>query len=96
MLSTGKLYRPDFFIFDEYGKLLEIVEIKSLYNYESEERLSKFLLFQKEYPEIKTKLFTKFEDITSLFKCPRGMGSMIREWKIVREQYKTHGEKGCS
>lgn len=92
LLNDGSHYRPDFFIYDNELSLKYITEIKSLYNYEAKERLAKYYKFQKEYPEISSKLITSFEEIASLSSVLYGYGHYNRAWKKQREEYKLQHE----
>jgi hypothetical protein len=79
LLSDGKYYRPDFFIF-ERNKLSKIVEIKSTWSNGAMDRIDKFEKFRKEYPEINSELVTN--DLFSLINCSQK--SIINMWKKQR------------
>jgi hypothetical protein len=79
LLSDGRYYRPDFFIF-ENNALLKIVEIKSTWANGSKDRIDKFEKFKLEYPEINSELIT--EELFSLINCSQK--NIINMWKKRR------------
>jgi hypothetical protein len=56
-LSNGKVYYPDFFIY-ENDQFIKLVEVKGYFR---EANRIKFEMFLQEYPEIKTELWQKKE-----------------------------------
>jgi hypothetical protein len=79
LLSDGRYYRPDFFIY-ENSNLTKIVEIKSKWSNGSLERIDKFEMFKKEYSDIPAELITD-----ELFRLVnRKQKDIINEWKKVR------------
>ncbi len=56
LLSTGQYLYPDFFIYDDGGKLLKIVEVKGYFRLRNRE---KFELFLCEYPDLIVELWNK-------------------------------------
>ena len=77
LLKNGEYYRPDFFIFNNKDVMIKIVEIKSSYNYDYENRLSKYWRFKEEYLNIDTELFLDGD----LFKeIKTTQSKLIREW----------------
>ena len=80
MLSDGRSYRPDFFIYCN-NVLDHIVEIKSTYTNGALNRVDKFHLFCKEYSELKSMLIT--EELFSIVgKTPH---SVLNDWKNIRK-----------
>lgn len=79
LLSDGRYYRPDFFIYNN-NNLLKIIEIKSKWNNGSLERIDKFKMFCSEYSQITSELIT--EELFGLIN--KKQGSVITEWKKVR------------
>lgn len=79
LLSGGRYYRPDFFIY-ENNKLLKIVEIKSKWSNGSLDRIDKFEVFKKEYDQINAELIT--DELFLLIN--RKQKDIINEWKNVR------------
>jgi len=77
LLSSGASYRPDFFVY-ENDKLIEIIEVKSMYFCTSQERLDKAKLAAIEY-ELNIKFVTQIE-LEKL--C--NLNKNLREWKKVR------------
>jgi hypothetical protein len=55
-LSDGSFIHPDFFIFDEFDNIIEIVEVKGYFR---EANKIKFQKFKREYPELKVSLWDK-------------------------------------
>ena len=55
LLSDGRYYRPDFFIY-ENGCLAEVVEVKSTWSNGSLDRIEKFEAFKREYPKISARI----------------------------------------
>jgi hypothetical protein len=55
-LSDGRVYYPDFFIYDEDNKFIKLVEVKGYFRKANREKFEKFL---NEYPDIKTELWNK-------------------------------------
>lgn len=79
LLSDGRYYRPDFFIF--INECLDhIVEIKARWNNGSLERINKFEQFKLEYPGLDARLVT--EELFDLIK--KKSSDVIREWKKIR------------
>ncbi len=56
ILSTGQYLHPDFFIYDNIGNLLKIIEVKGYFRLKNRE---KFELFRKEYPHLVVELWDK-------------------------------------
>lgn len=79
LLSDGRYYKPDFFIFVN-NCLSHIVEIKSRWSNGSLDRIDKFEKFKLEYPKIISKLLT--EELFDLIgKNPQ---EVLVEWKTIR------------
>lgn len=55
LLSDGRYYRPDFFVY-EIGRLIEVIEVKSTWSNGSMERIEKFETFKREYPQIAARI----------------------------------------
>jgi hypothetical protein len=55
VLSSGQYYYPDFFIY-ESNIFQKLIEVKGFFR---EKNKQKFLLFLKEYPDIKIELWEK-------------------------------------
>lgn len=91
LLNDGRIYLPDFFVYDQSGKLEYIVEIKSLYNYEAEQRLEKYWAFKEQY-RIPTVLITDIAILES--ELHMGYRTINREWKKKREEYKGEDVNG--
>lgn len=79
LLSDGRYYRPDFFIYEE-NKLSSIVEIKSKWFNGSLERIDKFEKFKLEYSDINSKIIT--EEIFDII--GRKTVDILDEWKNKR------------
>jgi hypothetical protein len=79
LLSDGRYYRPDFFIY-ENNNLSKIVEIKSRWSNGSLERIDKFEMFKKEYGDISAELIS--DELFLLIN--RKQKDIINEWKKVR------------
>jgi hypothetical protein len=79
LLTDGRYYRPDFFLFVN-DCLDYVVEIKSKWSNGSLERIDKFEQFRQEYPTIKAVLVTDelFEIIG------KKQSEVLEEWKKVR------------
>ena len=79
LLSDGRYYRPDFFIYEK-NKLEKIVEIKSTWANGSQDRIEKFETFKVEYPETAAVLLSN-EMFNTI-----GVNSMtmLKEWKKIR------------
>lgn len=56
ILSDGRHYYPDFFIFDTDGEISKIIEVKGYFR---EENKKKFKMFLDEYPEFVVELWDK-------------------------------------
>lgn len=56
LLSTGQYLYPDFFIYDNVGNLLKIIEVKGYFR---ERNKIKFELFLLEYPDLIVELWNK-------------------------------------
>lgn len=82
-LEHGVKYLPDFFIY-ENNLIKKIVEIKSLYNFEADERIKKYYAFRKLYPHITTELYTDIKDILCLLKG-YSYRKIIKEWKNIKK-----------
>lgn len=80
LLSDGRYYRPDFFIY-ENNALKKIIEIKSKWSNGQMERIDKFEQFKKEYVGIDAVLFT-LDDLQGL---GINMVAALKEWKINRK-----------
>lgn len=79
LLSDGRYYRPDFFIYiDE--KLDHIVEIKSRWANGSLDRIDKFEKFKLEYQDIEARLVT--EELFDIIN--RNQAEILAEWKTKR------------
>lgn len=79
LLSDGRYYRPDFFIFVN-NCLDHIVEIKSKWANGSLDRIDKFAQFGNEYSDIRTKLITnELFDIVGM-----SAADVLAEWKKTR------------
>jgi hypothetical protein len=79
LLSDGRYYRPDFFIFVN-NCLDHIVEIKSRWSNGALDRIDKFTQFENEYPGIKTKLIT--DELFDLI--GKNQAEVLTEWKKIR------------
>ena len=79
LLSDGRYYRPDFFIY-ENNNLVKVIEIKSKWSNGSLDRIDKFDIFRREYKEISADLIT--DELFSLLN--RTQKDIINEWKKVR------------
>jgi len=79
LLSDGRYYRPDFFIY-EGNKLSHIIEIKSKWVNGSLERIDKFEKFKLEYLDINSKIIT--EEIFDII--GRTAVDILNEWKNKR------------
>jgi len=58
ILSDGRFYYPDFFIYDNSGNFVYLIEVKGYFR---EENRKKFEQFKIEYPDIMVKLWQKKE-----------------------------------
>jgi len=86
LLSDGRYYRPDFFVY-ENNSLKRIIEIKSKWSNGSLERIDKFEQFKKEYSEINSVLLTLVE----LEGLGINMSAALKEWKANRNlEIKNH------
>lgn len=81
LLSDGRYYRPDFFIFDDKNKLIKIVEIKANYNKGSAERITRYETFKKEY-EIQCELIC--EELFDIIDISYGI--ILKQWKEIRKE----------
>lgn len=79
LLSDGRYYRPDFFIYQN-NALKKIVEIKAKWYNGSLERIEKFEQFKKEYSDIEAELFTSVE----LQSLGIDLQSSLKAWKKER------------
>lgn len=79
LLSDGRYYRPDFFVF-ENSNLQCIVEVKSRWNNGALDRIDKFQKFQKEFTSVKSEIVT--EEIFE--KLGQSQLEILEEWKNVR------------
>ena len=79
LLSDGRYYKPDFFIFTN-DCLDHIVEIKARWFNGSLERIDKFEQFGREYSNIKTKLLT--DELFDLI--GKSQSEVLDEWKMNR------------
>jgi hypothetical protein len=79
LLSDGRYYRPDFFIFSN-DCLSYIVEIKSKWANGSLERIDKFEKFKQEYPNIKALLVS--DELFAII--GRTQSQVLAEWKTKR------------
>lgn len=79
LLSDGRYYRPDFFVFEK-ERLIKVVEVKSKWNDGSLDRVDKFLKFKDEYPDIQSELVTD-ELFDSL---GQSQLAVLDEWKKIR------------
>jgi AraC-like DNA-binding protein len=77
-LSNGKMYFPDFFIYDDNNELLYIVEIKGY----QDSRMYKLELFRNEYPDIKLIIIT---DIMSYCSNYKGEVEKWRQDRLSKE-----------
>lgn len=76
---NGKSYKPDFFFYDQYGKLEKIVEIKSR-NKQALEKAKERLKSIEEQYSIKTELIS-YEELLNLYKSmPISLNSIITQW----------------
>ncbi|MGP4039432.1 restriction endonuclease [Gracilibacillus sp. D59] len=74
-----KIYKPDFFLYDQNGLLIEIVEIKSR-NKEAKENARKTLQYIEDKYFIKWNLIS-YEELLNLYKSlPFSLTSVITEW----------------
>ena len=79
LLSDGRYYRPDFFIFA--NECLEyIVEVKSKWSNGSLERIDKFEQFKQQYPAITVKLVS--DELFELI--GKKQAEVLEEWKKSR------------
>lgn len=85
LLSTGSYYRPDFFIY-ENNCLKKIIEIKSTWINGSQNRVDKFYLFVKEYPQICAIIIK--DDLFEIIN--KSQGSVLDEWKKIRKMEKNN------
>ncbi len=75
----GKSYKPDFFFYDQNGKLEKIVEIKSR-NKEAKEKAEKRLLAIEKQCKIRTELIS-YEELKTLYKeMPFSLNAVINKW----------------
>lgn len=79
LLSDGRYYRPDFFIYQN-NSLKKIVEIKAKWFNGSLERIDKFEKFKKEYPNIEVSLITSDD----LEKLGINLQLALKDWKQDR------------
>lgn len=79
LLSDGRYYRPDFFIY-ENGALQKIIEIKSRWANGSLDRIDKFEQLRDEYSETPAALITG--ELFEITGCDAF--DMIKEWKQIR------------
>lgn len=79
LLSDGRRYRPDFFLFKD-GKLDRVVEVKARYVHGSKMRIDKFNMFKEEYSSIPSDIVYGKE----LFALVgRNQAEVLKEWKII-------------
>lgn len=79
LLSDGRRYRPDFFLFKD-GKLNKVVEVKARYLEGSSLRIDKFNMFKEEYPGILSEIIYG----SNLFEIVgKSYGTVLREWKNI-------------
>jgi hypothetical protein len=84
LLSDGRYYRPDFFVY-ENGCLVEVIEIKSTWSNGAMDRIEKFEAFKREYPQISARLVS--DELFGLIgKTP---SQNLLEWKHSRIMEKT-------
>lgn len=86
LLSDGRYYRPDFFIFIN-DRLDSVIEIKSKWANGSMDRIDKFEKFKLEYSDINSKLIT--EELFSLI--GKTSFEVLDEWKMIRNLEKSNG-----
>ena len=79
LLSDGRYYRPDFFIY-ENDKLVEVIEIKAKYLDQEHVRIDKYDMFAQEY-SVNSKILYK-DDIFS--KLNISYYKNIKDWKTIR------------
>lgn len=79
LLSDGRYYRPDFFIY-ENDKLVEVIEIKAKYLDQEHVRIDKYDMFTQEYP-VNSKILYK-NDIFGKLNIPYSKN--IKDWKAIR------------
>jgi len=84
LLSDGRYYRPDFFVY-ENGCLAEIIEVKSTWSNGAMNRIEKFETFKREYPQIPARLVGD-ELFELIGKTP---AQNLLEWKHSRIMEKT-------
>ncbi|MDE5412267.1 restriction endonuclease [Alkalihalobacterium chitinilyticum] len=74
-----KIYKPDFFFYDEYGKVIKIVEIKSRNN-KAKEEAQRALNAIKNLYNIKCELIS-YDELLNIYKdLPFSLTSTINEW----------------
>jgi hypothetical protein len=61
VLSDGRHYFPDFFVYDETNKLVKLIEVKGYFR---EENKMKFDQFRTEYPDVVVELWNKDKLVT--------------------------------
>lgn len=81
-LSTGESYRPDFFIYEKNGDLIQLVEIKN--NYYAVNRKDKYERFLIEYPEYRTRT-NLVEDVAPYRQY--SYLTEIKKWKQERKLF---------
>lgn len=76
---NGKSYKPDFFFYDQFGKLEKIVEIKSR-NMKAKEKAKRQLsVIEKQY-NINTELIS-YEELQVIYdKMPKSLNAVITSW----------------
>lgn len=79
LLSDGRYYRPDFFIYKN-NKLVEVIEIKAKYLDPEHLRIDKYNMFTQEY-QVDSKILYK-DDIFG--KLNISYQKNIKEWKEIR------------
>lgn len=79
LLSDGRYYRPDFFIYLN-SNLNHIIEIKSHWFHGSLDRVEKFEKFKLEYSDVKASLVT--EELFDII--GRNQTEILAEWKTKR------------
>lgn len=79
LLSDGRYYRPDFFVFVN-NCLNHVIEVKARWSNGSLERIDKFEQFRREYPAIVAKLVT--DELFEL--VGKKQAEVLEEWKKVR------------
>jgi hypothetical protein len=79
LLSDGRYYRPDFFIYDN-DCLVEVIEIKSKWSNGALDRIEKFETFKREYPKVSARIVgDELFDIIG-----RTPSQNLLEWKQLR------------